>query len=69
MSHIPTVFEKKKYSGQENFDMTKFISHINSGFPEGTKGLHLILGDFDANVILTYNGKEYSTRSDSTIPN
>ena len=60
------VIYREGETGPENFDMTEFIENIRN-FPEGTKGLSLLLGYFDANIILTYKGKEYSIRLDSVI--
>ena len=62
---------REEYTGPKNFDMTDRISEDDGyNFKNGVKELELSIGKhFDANVILTYDGKEYTTKADFWIPN
>lgn len=60
----------REAQGEENFDLTQRIEEdVYNDFAEGIKVLELTIGKyFDATVILTYKGQEYSTKADFWIP-
>ena len=62
---------RERYDGPESFDLTQNLKKTSyyPSFNEEVKQLNLIIGkELDADVILTYNGKEYVTKSDFWIP-
>ncbi len=70
-SRVENAMYRKGDTGPKNFDITDCIVDMDDKFfsPEGVKGLFLTLGKyFDATVILTYKGQEYSTKADFWIP-
>ena len=62
---------RERYDGPESFDLTQNLekTSYDPQFNEEVKQLDLIINKkLDADVILTYNGKEYVTKSDFWIP-
>ena len=62
---------RERYDGPESFDLTQNLKKTSyyPKFNEKVKQLNLIIDkELDADVILTYNGKEYVTKSDFWIP-
>ena len=61
---------REMYDGPESFDLTQHLkTDYDPQFNEEVKQLDLIINQqLDADIILTYNGKEYVTKSDFWIP-